>query len=103
MKLVFEQMKLRNITYADVERGSSIKRTAIKAWRHKNAPGLESIESVLGFLGYDFLPVPRVRILPPTIQAELASISERHGIDIQTVAQALIEVTSGMHDRAVPA
>ncbi len=50
VRLVFAEMQRQGLRYDDVEDGSGVLRTTIKAWRSKNYPNLDSIEAVFGFL-----------------------------------------------------
>jgi transcriptional regulator with XRE-family HTH domain len=99
VKLVFAEMKRQNKTYDAVEEGSGVRRAALKAWRHKNRPSLESIEAALGFLGYDFVPIPRSKVLPAEVVAELQPIAERLALDMPATVQALLAITTGIHSR----
>lgn len=99
VKLVFASMRRLNKTYDDVEFGSGIRRAALKAWRNKNRPSLESIEAVLGYLGFDFLPIPRAKVLPPEIVAELRPIAERLEKSMPETIAALTAIVTGVHDR----
>lgn len=101
VRLVFSEMQRRYLRYQDVADGSGIRLAALKAWRRKNRPSLESIEAVLGYLGYDFVPVPREGTLPPEFDRELRALAERAGVDMPTTFRALIEVmATGRASRA---
>ncbi|MGB3042319.1 MAG: hypothetical protein WBB98_03945 [Xanthobacteraceae bacterium] len=52
VKLVFNTMARSRISYDDLEAASGIRRASIKAWRRKNAPGLESLTAVLNAMGW---------------------------------------------------
>jgi hypothetical protein len=56
------------VTYDEMEEKSGVKRPALKAWRHKNYPSLQSLEATLGALGYDFVPVPREIVIPAEVR-----------------------------------
>lgn len=99
VKLVFTEMQRQNITYDEVEAGSGVNRPTIKAWRHKNKPNLESIEAVLGFLGFDFMPIPRDRVLAPEIVAALKPVAALLGLTMPQTIAALVEIVSGIHGR----
>lgn len=99
VKLLFTEMRRQNVTYDEVEEGSGVRRAALKAWRHKNRPGLESIEAALGFLGYDFVPVPRAKVLPPETVAELREAAARLNLDMPATVKVLVEIVTGIHDR----
>ena len=99
VKLVFAEMRRQGQTYDLVEAGSGVNRPTIKAWRHKNKPNLESIEAVLGHLGYIFLPVPTAKVLPPEVEAELRDVAARLDLDMQSTVQALVEIVAGIHGR----
>lgn len=97
VRLVFSEIQRQNHRYDEVETGSGVLRTTLKAWRHKNRPGLESIEAVFGFLGWDFVPIPRECTLPPGVVAELRPIAERLGMTMPVAIEALIALTAGIH------
>ena len=91
VKLVFGEMARQRITYDEVEDGSGVRRPTIKQWRRKNRPGLESLEAVLGFLGWDFVAVPSLRVLPPEIAGELVTLARKMNRDLPETWGALIE------------
>lgn len=99
VKLVFAEMRRQNITYDAAEEGSGVRRAALKAWRNKNKPSLDSIEAVLGFLGFDLVPVPRSKVLPREVVAALQPIADGLGISTEATVQALVEIVSGIHGR----
>ncbi len=91
-------MKRQGYRYDDVEDGSGVLRTTIKAWRSKNYPNLDSIEAVFGFLGWQFTPIPRERTLPPEVIAELCPVAERLGLTMPAAIEALVALAAGIHD-----
>lgn len=99
VRLVFSEMQRQNRTYDDMQDGSGVQRATVKAWRHKNRPSLESIEAALGFLGYDFVPVPRADVLPPEIVTRLRPIADDLGMSMPSAVRALVEVVTGIHSR----
>ncbi|MGJ4951818.1 hypothetical protein [Bradyrhizobium sp. HKCCYLS20291] len=99
MKLVFAEMARLRFTYDETEEGSGVRRASIKAWRRKNRPGLESLEAVLGFLGWDFVAVPRAKVLPDEVRAELQPIADKLGLTMPQTITALIEIVTGIHER----
>ncbi|GJD31439.1 hypothetical protein PMNALOAF_2698 [Methylobacterium adhaesivum] len=99
VKLVFAEMRRLGQTYDNVEAGSGVNRPTIKAWRHKNRPNLDSIEAVLGFLGWDFVPVPRSKVLPAEVENELRDVAARLDLTMPQTIQALVEVVTGIHGR----
>lgn len=92
VKLVFSEMSRLRVTYDETEERSGVRRATIKAWRRKNRPGLESLEAVLGFLGWGFVPVPALEALPADIAGELVTITKRLERDIPTTFAALIDI-----------
>lgn len=70
-------------------------RTTIKAWRHKNSPNLNNLSAVLSVLGWDFVPIPRDRILDPDVIAALKPAAERVGLDLGDAVQFVSEMTFG--------
>lgn len=102
MKLVFTEMQRQNVTYDEVEYGSGVLRTTVKAWRSKNKPGLDSIEAVMGFLGWDFVAVPRDRVLPPEVVAELRPLAERFGMTMPKTVAALLNILADQRGTVTP-
>lgn len=90
VKLVFAEMQRLGVTYDDVEVGSGVRVPCVKAWRRKNRPSLESLEAVLGWLGWDFVPVPRPGTLPPGFDADLMALAERASVDMPNTFAALV-------------
>ncbi|WP_245309303.1 hypothetical protein [Bradyrhizobium retamae] len=99
VKLVFAEMARLHVTYDETEEGSGVRRASIKAWRRKNRPGLESLEAVLGFLGWDFVAVPRAKTLPDEVRAELEPIAAKLGLTMPQATLALVEIVTGIHER----
>ncbi|HEY0329633.1 MAG TPA: hypothetical protein VGC77_11095 [Rhodopseudomonas sp.] len=99
MKLVFSEMARLQVTYDEVEEGSGVRRASVKAWRRKNKPGLESLEAVLGWLGWDFVAVPRAKALPEEVRAELQPIADKLGLTMPQTVLALVEIVTGIHER----
>lgn len=99
VRLVFSEMARLRVTYDSCEEGSGVRRASIKAWRRKNKPGLESLEAVLGFLGWDFVAVPRAKALPEEVRAELQPIADKLGLTMPQTIAALIEIVTGIHER----
>ncbi|WP_315764397.1 hypothetical protein [Bradyrhizobium sp. SZCCHNR2009] len=99
VKLVFAEMARLRVTYDSCEEGSGVRRASIKAWRRKNRPGLESLEAVLGFLGWDFVAIPRAKALPEEVRAELQPIADKLGLSMPQTVSALVEIVTGIHER----
>jgi hypothetical protein len=92
-KLVFAEMQRQNVTYDSMEHYSGVLRSTLKAWRTHNKPGLETIEAAFGVLGWAVLPVPRLKELPPEIQAGLEELAAKwEGIN-PTLHQLLATVS----------
>src|SRR4051812_39429744 len=64
IKLLFTEMRRQNLGYDLLEELSGVRRPAMKSWRHRSKPSLESLQATLGALGFDFVPVPRAKVLP---------------------------------------
>ncbi|WP_311276122.1 hypothetical protein [Methylobacterium sp. WCS2018Hpa-22] len=99
VRLLFTEMRRQNVTYDEVEEGSGVRRAALKAWRHKNRPSLESIEAALGFLGFDLVPIPRAKVLPAEIVAEIREVAARLDLDMPATVKLIVEVVAGIHAR----
>jgi hypothetical protein len=99
VKLVFAEMARLRATYDETEEGSGVRRASIKAWRRKNKPGLESLEAVLGWLGWDFVAVPRAKALPEEVRTELQPIADKLGLTMPQTILALVEIVTGIHER----
>jgi hypothetical protein len=99
VKIVFAEMARLRVTYDEVEIGSGVRRASIKAWRKKNRPGLESLEAVLGFLGWDFIAVPRAKVLPEEVRSALQPIADKLNMTMPQTIAALVEIVTGVHER----
>jgi hypothetical protein len=97
VKLVFAEMKRQNKTYDAVEAGSGVNRPTLKAWRKRSNPTLTSCEAVLGFLGFEFVPIPTERALPPELVAELRPIAERIGLKMPAAVRLAAEIAYRDH------
>jgi hypothetical protein len=97
VKLVFAEMQRQNMTYDEVEAGSGVNRPTIKAWQHKNRLNLDSIEAALGFLGFDLVPLPTARVIPPEIVAELRPIAERLDLAMPIAVRLAAEIAVRDH------
>jgi hypothetical protein len=92
VKLVFAEMARLHFTYDEVEEGSGVRRPTIKQWRRKNRPALDSLEAVLGFLGWDFVAVPAMRCLPPEMAGWIATLAAKLGRTMPETWAALIDI-----------
>lgn len=99
VRLVFEEMRRQGVTYDRVEEISGVLRSTLKAWRHKNRPGLESIEAVLGALGWDFVPIPRAKVLPKPLAEEIGAVATRHGLTVEQALETLVALVTRIHAR----
>ncbi|WP_292500888.1 hypothetical protein [Methylobacterium sp.] len=97
MKLVFAEMARQRVTYDEVAAGSGVLRSTLKAWRHKNRPSLDALEAVLGFLGWDFVPVPREKRLPAEVLQALRPAVDATGLTMPVAVQALVEIVADIH------
>lgn len=91
-KIVFAEMNRQGITYDELEHVSGVLRTTIKAWRTNNRPGLDTMEAVLGALGWAYLPVPRHEHLPPKVQAGLEELAQQWEGESPLICQLLATV-----------
>ena len=92
VKLVFAEMSRLQVTYDEVAEGSAVRRATMKAWRRKNKPSLESLEAVLGYLGWAYVPVPTLETLPPELAGELATLALKLGKSMPETFSALIDI-----------
>ncbi len=97
VKLVFAEMARQRVTYDEVAAGSGVLRSTLKAWRHKNRPSLDALEAVLGFLGWDFVPVPREKRLPAEVLQALRPAVDATGLTMPVAVQALVEIVADIH------
>ena len=71
---------------------SGVTRPSIKSWKYKNRPGLESVQAVLAFLGWDFVAVPCCEVLPPDFAADLIALAQRAETTIPAVWREALNV-----------
>lgn len=98
VRLIFAEMARQGRTYDWMEERSGVRRVALKAWRHKNYPSLQSIEAALGALGWDFLPVPR-KAMPEDVTKQLEPVAESLSLTIPQTTAVLLEIMAGIHKR----
>ena len=77
-KVVFSEMRRQNVPLLDLEWTSGVLASTVKAWRVQSRPGLDTIEAVLGALGWSVLPVPNADTLPIELRADLEALAAKH-------------------------
>ncbi|WP_201159451.1 hypothetical protein [Rhodoplanes elegans] len=92
VKLVFSEMQRQAVRYEDAAFGAGVNVPTIKAWRRKNRPSLESLDAVLGWLGWNLIPVPRAGTLPVEFEADLRALAERADVELPAVFAAVVAV-----------
>lgn len=92
VKLVFSEMKRQNRTYDQVAEGSGVLRATMKAWRHRNSPSLENVSAVLGYLNFEFVPIPRETALPKNILEALKPIADRLSLEMPEATRLAFEI-----------
>ncbi|WP_438275126.1 hypothetical protein [Nitrobacter sp.] len=92
VKLVFAEMARLHVTYDELEVGSGVRRPTVKQWRRKNRPSLESLEAVLGFLGWSLCPVPALETLTADTAGELVTIAKKLDLTMPQTMAALIAI-----------
>jgi hypothetical protein len=92
VRLVFSEVARQMQTLEGLEEGSGVRKASIKAWKHKNRPNLESVQAVLAFLGWDFVPVPCLETLPPELAADLVALARRAETTIPNVWREALNV-----------
>lgn len=95
-RLVFEEMVRQGVTYSELEHRSGVLISTIKAWRGnptrgraQNQPGLASLAAVLGALGWAYVPVPRLDMLPTRIREGLDRLNDEWSGDEPLLHQLL--------------
>lgn len=71
---------------------SGVLLSTLKAWRTDNFPGLASIAAVLGSLGWELVPVPRLDSLSPEIREAIDEIGEHFRTDAEALGAAVMAV-----------
>lgn len=97
VKLIYAEMRRQNKTLDDVAEGSGLTRVCLKAWRTKNYPSLTGAEAALGFLGFEFVPIPTARALPPEIVEALKPIAARLNLALPAAVRLVAEVAYRDH------
>jgi hypothetical protein len=82
-----------------LEEKSGVRRPALKAWRYKNYPSLQTLEAALQTLGWDLIPLPRDRVIDPDILEELRPIADRLGLSLGDAVQFASEIAVEFHAR----
>ncbi len=76
VKLFFTEMRRQMVRYQDVEDATAVRRATLKAWRRKNSPSLVNLQAAFSLLGYDYVPVPALEILPAELAGDLTALAE---------------------------
>lgn len=97
VRLMYAEMRRQNKTLDDVAEGSGLTRVCLKAWRTKNYPSLTGAEAALGFLGFEFVPIPTARALPPEIVDALKPIAQRLELELPTAVALVAEIAYRDH------
>ncbi|HVJ78111.1 MAG TPA: hypothetical protein VM620_09770 [Hyphomicrobium sp.] len=80
-KFAFRQMSEQRISYREMEACSGVLTCTLKATRNENTPGLNTMDAVLGVLGFTLIPVPLPNRLPPALREDLEALADKHGVD----------------------
>jgi len=100
-KIVFAEMRRQGITYDELEFRSGVLKSTFKAWRTHNKPGLESVQAVLGALGWEFLPIPRMENVPPAVAELIRKAAETWSDEDAVLCEVIAEIaTSPRVERA---
>lgn len=100
VKFVFAEMRRQGITYCKMAERSGLARETLTAWRTRNRPDLESLEAVLGVLGYHVGPLHRTEALRSSVdllRRELAARSVEIDAGLDAMLDGLLEVAHPMH------
>lgn len=82
-------MRRQGITYDELEYKSGVLRSTLKSYRSEKTPSLQSIEALLGSVGWGLAPFPKLETLPPEVQAKVEEIGE-HFISDESVLAAVM-------------
>lgn len=93
-KLVFELLRRQAVSYFELEMRSGVLASTFKSWRVWNKPGLESLQAVLGALGWQFLPVPPASALPADLAERVEAIAVEWGDRDEVLARLIGEVAN---------
>lgn len=89
VRFVFHEMRRQEITYGEQADRSGLSRETLTAWRKRSKPDLESLEAVLGVLGYGLMPIPLAgRRAPRRRDPNLVQLMEllgRNGYTLSTL------------------
>lgn len=91
-KIVFAEMRRQGITYDEMEWRSGVLRSTLKSYRNEKTPSLQSIEALLGAVGWGLAPFPKLETLPPEVQAKVEEIGEHFISDESVLAAAIAAV-----------
>lgn len=103
IRLLFSEMARLRVTYDELEESSGTRRASIKAWRHKNAPTLATLEPCLNSVGWFFIPTPMLEIQPPEIASGMAALAAKMNISMPEAFAALLDWTARQQNQAIAA
>lgn len=92
VKLYFNELRRQRVRYDDVEECAAVRRATQKAWKRKNFPSLSSLQAAFSYLGWDYVPVPALEILPPEVAGEITALALKMQRDIPATYAAAVAV-----------
>ncbi|MGM4886424.1 hypothetical protein [Tardiphaga sp. 11_C7_N12_6] len=101
--LLFSEMRRLQVTYDEVQEASGTTRATIKAWRKKNAPSLDTIQSCLNSVGYLFIPTPMLEIQPLDVAADMGALAAKMRLSMPEAFAALVDWTARQQNKAIAA
>jgi hypothetical protein len=103
VRLAFAEMRRQMRTMDWISEKSGVQRPCLKAWRHRNRPGLDGLTAVLNCLGIEYLPVVMPKALPPDIARDLADLAQRMNAEMPETMAALIAIAGKQQARIAKA
>lgn len=91
-RLAFTLMRDTGTTYDSIEWTSGVQRSTLKEWRTSKTPSLQSIEAVLGALGWRLVAIPPLENLPADTLDALEAIGQNFRSDDETVGAVLAAI-----------
>jgi len=91
-RLAFTLMLDSSTTYDALEWTSGVQRSTLKEWRQSKTPSLQSIEAVLGALGWRLVPVPPLENLPADVLDALEDVGQHFRSDEETLGAVLAAI-----------
>lgn len=92
VRLLFTEMRRSGIRYDEIEIATAVRRATLKSWKHKSFPSLSNLQAAFSFVGWDYVPVPALEVLPPDLAGDITALALKMQRDVPATYAAAVAV-----------